>query len=330
VIDQTDIAVYKDDTLLALTSGYTVSLNADGTGSVTTVASMTGFTVTIVGARAYERISDYSTGGDFFADTVNDELDSFIILLQQLRETLARTLKLPTTTLLSGDAAFPEPEANQFIAWNSTGTGLVNVIALTTGVLAVSSYIETLLNDATAAEARTTLGAVGLTGNETVAGNKTLTGALAGTTAAFSGAVSGTTGTFSGAVSGNAAMLSPITNSLGADVLLDNTANYFDGPSVAQGLVGTWFVSGTVNVIDTAGLAAFVAKLWDGATVIASAALTINAANIIGAISLSGYISAPAGNLRISVKDGTSTSGRMESNGSGNEKDCTITAIRIG
>src|SRR2546426_953355 len=40
--------------------------------------------------------------------------------------------------------------------------------------------------------------------------------------------------------------LTPITNSLGADVALNNTANYFDGPSVAQGTSGTWFASGTV------------------------------------------------------------------------------------
>jgi hypothetical protein len=40
---------------------------------------------------------------------------------------------------------------------------------------------------------------------------------------------------------------SPVTNSLGADVLLNNTANYFTGPSVAQGTSGTWFASGNVT-----------------------------------------------------------------------------------
>ena len=39
--------------------------------------------------------------------------------------------------------------------------------------LGVSAFIQTLLNDADAATARTTLGAVGLTGDETVAGVKT-------------------------------------------------------------------------------------------------------------------------------------------------------------
>jgi len=136
-----------------------VSLNADGTGSVTTVASMTGSTVTIVGARPYERIADYSTGGDFFADTVNSEGDSYMILLQQLRETITRTLKLPATTTLVGDALFPEPEASKVIAWNSSANGLQNFSLLSSGLLAVSAFIETLLDDSDAAGARATIGA---------------------------------------------------------------------------------------------------------------------------------------------------------------------------
>jgi len=100
--------------------------------------------------------------------------------MQQLREILARTLKLPTTTELEGDAAFPEPEANQLIGWNGTGTGLVNLSVLSEGDLLVSSFIETLLNDVDADEARGTLGAVGLTGNETITGNKTFSGQASG------------------------------------------------------------------------------------------------------------------------------------------------------
>ena len=132
----------------------------------------------------------------------------------------------------------------------------------------------------------------------------------------------------SGPLTGSSTMLSPITNSLAANVLLNNIANYFDGPTVAQGNVGTWFVSGTVTVGTTSG-AAFLAKLWDGTTVIASAEADI-ASSSNECISLSGFITSPAGNLRISVRDNTTTAGSIKFNATGNSKDSTITAIRIG
>ncbi len=123
-------------------------------------------------------------------------------------------------------------------------------------------------------------------------------------------------------------LTSPITNSLAADVDLDNIANYFDGPSVAQGTVGTWFVSGTVTVYAGTTQNMYI-KLWDGTTVIASAyAITTN--GLIVSVALSGYLATPAGNLRISVRDTTNTNGKIKFNSTGNSADSTITAIRIG
>jgi len=124
-------------------------------------------------------------------------------------------------------------------------------------------------------------------------------------------------------------LMAPITNSLGADVNMNNTANYFDGPSVAQGTAGTWFVSGSVVVLDSAGAGSFAAKLWDGTNVIASCFQSNSGAGVSYTLSLSGYISSPAGNLRISCRDPASTSGVIKYNASGNSKDSTITAIRI-
>lgn len=121
--------------------------------------------------------------------------------------------------------------------------------------------------------------------------------------------------------------LSALTNSLSADVVCNNTALYFDGPSVAQGTTGTWFASGTVTVGAPQGHSVYF-KLWDGTTVIASAWNTLNAANHTTAVALSGYISSPAGNIRISVRDASGTTA-IYWNESGNEKDSTVTAIRI-
>lgn len=124
------------------------------------------------------------------------------------------------------------------------------------------------------------------------------------------------------------ALFSPITNSLGANVALNNIATYFDGPSVAQGTTGTWLAMGTVTVTGTA-LDGLRVKLWDGTTIIASCVDQVQSANLVTTVSLSGFIASPAGNLRVSVLDFGSTSGLILSNQSGNSKDSTITAIRI-
>ena len=123
--------------------------------------------------------------------------------------------------------------------------------------------------------------------------------------------------------------LTALTNTLSSDHALTNTSSYFDGPAVAQGSSGTWFVSGQVTFVDTTSAALVSAKLWDGATVIDSAAISTPAANGVGVISLSGFMASPAGNLRLSVKDGTNTTGKILFNQSGNSKDSTIIAIRI-
>lgn len=161
ILDDDDIAVYRDDTLLVKTTDYTVTINPDGTGSITTVASQTGFDVTIIGARPYARLTDYSTGGDFFAATINDELDSIIILIQQIREELLRSVKLSSTTSITGNLTIPEPAANNLLGWNSGATALENKVAADLSLATVTAFIATLLDDASAAAARTTLGAAG-------------------------------------------------------------------------------------------------------------------------------------------------------------------------
>ncbi len=130
-------------------------------------------------------------------------------------------------------------------------------------------------------------------------------------------------------VSGTATSMAPITNSLSGDVALSNTGQYFTGPTIAQGTAGTWFASGTITLEDTAGAADFNVKLWDGTTVIASGRARATASNTEVTVSLSGFLAAPAGNIRISAQDATSTSGQIRFNQSANSKDSTVSAIRI-
>lgn len=119
------------------------------------------------------------------------------------------------------------------------------------------------------------------------------------------------------------------TNSIPSNVSLNVSANYFDGPSVAQGSVGTWFASGTVTLNDATVPAQFVCKLWDGTTVIASTQQLQQSTTSGVSISLSGALASPAGNLRISCRDTTGTTGAMLSSQQSTGNASTITAIRL-
>lgn len=135
----------------------------------------------------------------------------------------------------------------------------------------------------------------------------------------------------SGTLIGTSSMMSPLTNSLSGNVALNNTANYFNGPSVAQGTSGTWLFIGTVTLVDTSSAAKFSIKLTDGTTTIASTRITSVAINELASVCLSGFLTSPAANVTMQVKDETSVNGQILFNSSsGNSKDSTLTAIRIG
>src|ERR1700722_6454982 len=149
------------------------------------------------------------------------------------------------------------------------------------------------------------------------------------TASAFIGAGAGisVTGTTTVTI---AVSLTTSSNILGGDVSLSNVSNYFDGPSMAQGTSGMWAAYGTVTITDTSSGANIYCKLWDGtnAAVASAAASTIGAGDTF-TMTLSGNISSPAGNIRISCKDITSTSGKIKFNVSGLSSDSSIYGHRI-
>jgi hypothetical protein len=102
VLDENDVAVYFNTTLLTLTTDYTVTINANGTGSVTIVTGSSvpstptaSDSIIIVGARDIERVTDFVTAGDLLASSLNEQLDALTIFDQQLAEENARTLRAP-------------------------------------------------------------------------------------------------------------------------------------------------------------------------------------------------------------------------------------------
>jgi len=129
ILAATDIAVYKDDTLLTLTTHYTVTINANGTGSVTittaglALAPASPTQYAIVGNRTIARATDFTTGGDFFANTLNDELDQQTIFAQQNAEGVNRSLQAPQTDPTNIDMTLPRSSvrAGKLLAFDSSG-----------------------------------------------------------------------------------------------------------------------------------------------------------------------------------------------------------------
>ena len=128
ILANTDIAVYKDSTLLTLTTNYTVTINSNGTGSVTLVVAATaGNNITLVGNRAIERATDFVTGGDLFANSLNDEFDSLVIFSQQTDEKAERGLKAPVTDPTDINMVLPSKtsRAGKTLAFDSLGNPTV-------------------------------------------------------------------------------------------------------------------------------------------------------------------------------------------------------------
>jgi len=126
ILSQTDISVYRGSTLLTLTTDYSVIINANGTGSVTLVTAGTG-NITIVGAKNIQRTSDFTTGGDLFANTLNDELDNQTIFIQQVAETAERGLKAPVTDPTDIAMTLPAKasRAGKTLAFDANGNPVV-------------------------------------------------------------------------------------------------------------------------------------------------------------------------------------------------------------
>ena len=127
VLATTDIAVYKDSTKLTEGTGstqYQVTLNAsNGTGSVTlNTAATSDNTITITGARTIERTTDFVTAGDLLASSLNTELDSQTIFVQQVSEDASRAIQAPVTDPTSIDMTLPlkADRLGKFLSFNSS------------------------------------------------------------------------------------------------------------------------------------------------------------------------------------------------------------------
>ena len=155
VLAQTDVAVYFNDTELTLTTDYTVTVNVDGTGSVTIVTGTNvpstptaSDRITIVGDRTIERTTDFTTGGPLFATSLNDEFDSLTIFAQQVLESNERAIKAPVTDPSSIDMTLPKDDdrKGKYLSFNaSTGNPeVVNTVTDVTTIAGIAGDVTTV------------------------------------------------------------------------------------------------------------------------------------------------------------------------------------------
>ena len=134
-----------------------MTINSNGTGSVTITAAGLALSPTsptqyaIVGNRTIQRTSDFTTGGDFFANTINDELDQQTIFAQQNAEGLARALTAPQTDPTSINMTLPSKanRALKTLSFDVNGNPTPGVSAA--DVANATTYATNAANSATAA-----------------------------------------------------------------------------------------------------------------------------------------------------------------------------------
>lgn len=132
-----DVLVVRSDsdgaeTVLTLNSDYTVSLNANQNanpgGTITLPAPLpSGFALTASSALPYLQPTDLTNNGGFYPAVINTALDRLTIFVQQLAESVGRSLKTAISTPVGVHATLPAPIPDTLIAWNSSGNGFQNV-----------------------------------------------------------------------------------------------------------------------------------------------------------------------------------------------------------
>lgn len=148
------------ETTQTITTDYTVSIAGDGSSAtvtpVSTFASTT--TWTIYRDPAATQSTDFVDNDSLPAASIENALDRLTMIAQRSRDIVTRSLRQP-----EGDtadiSALPTKvdRASTYLAFDADGDPIAT--AGTTSDITVSTFMETLLDDTTAAAARTTLGA---------------------------------------------------------------------------------------------------------------------------------------------------------------------------
>lgn len=147
------------ETVKTVTTDYTVTGGSGSTGTVTAVTAPPATVQWIIrGNTTNTQETDYTANDPFPADTHETALDRRTVVSQEIVETLGRALTFPKTDSSALDPELPSSvdRANNFLGFDSDGNPIASAGSADT--VTVSDFMATVLDDTTAAAARSTLG----------------------------------------------------------------------------------------------------------------------------------------------------------------------------
>ena len=307
ILDDDDLAVYFNTTKLTKTTDYNVTINANGTGSVTLVVNVGGNvpetpdsndTVIVVGARDIERTTDFVTAGDLLASSLNEQLDSLTIFDQQLAEEGERTMRAPVfdpALVADGgtlDMTLPAKadRAGKYLAFNSS-TGNPEVGPTVSDVTTVSAAAADIALLADIQDGTTATNAITTTAG--ISANVTTVAGISSNVTTVAGISSNVT-----AVAGNASNI----NAVAADA---TDIGAVAGKTTEIGRLGTADAVADMNTLGTAAIVADMDALADissDITAVADIASDVSAvediaANVTTVAGVSANVTTVAGSI---------------------------------
>lgn len=155
---ETNLAKTTDYTVtgVGLTAGGNIVLVNASQAWLTSGFLTNNYKLTIRRVRSLVQDNDIRNQGSFYPETHEDAFDHFVMIAQQQQDALDRTMKAPVTDGTANDMELPlaADRASSYLAFDASG----KPIAAAGGASAVSPFMATVLDDATAGAALTTLG----------------------------------------------------------------------------------------------------------------------------------------------------------------------------
>ena len=148
------------ETLLAITTNYTVVIAADDGGGTVTMVTAVAATSTIHITRATPMTQelDLVAGGSFNPENIEDSLDKVTKMAIDNKKALDFCLRLPDTDSESAELSAFATRAGKFLYFGAGDGDPTVAESVTTGETTISAFAETVIDDADATAMLATLG----------------------------------------------------------------------------------------------------------------------------------------------------------------------------